>query len=149
MAVVFPPETEYAKEMRRHNAYPSEFGPAGRPFVYHEFPKMLYKAARNAAGKIELAEHFKVNSELEERNMLSRGFHVGPDNAVAAIEREQQVHGELAAEREYAIRHGRHSEAAVREIRTAEAEHKGHMPVMPETPIKRRGRKPKVAHDVA
>lgn len=142
MAVEHGKDSNYAKEMRKHEAYPTEFGPPGRPFVYHEFPKMLYRAERMSGKGIQIVDKQVAKDEHEQRNLESRGFHFGPDKAVEAIQREQTEHGKLAAEREYGIQHGKHSENAVSEIRAAEAEAGAvHLPNVAETPIKRRQKK--------
>jgi hypothetical protein len=147
MPVEYGQESNYAKEMRRHEATHTVFGAPGRPYVYREFPKMLYKFARVQGKGIIVDETFSVGDEDEQRRMESRGFHAKQEDAIAAIEREQTRDGILAAEREYAIQHGRHSEKAVNEVRQAEEAHGAtHLPEVPRTPIKKRGRpaKPKV-----
>lgn len=145
MAMLLGPETAYAKEMAKWEPFPSQWGGAGRPYTFQEFPKRLYKAERNAAGRIVIADAQTARDDHEERNLLSRGFCFGQEGALAAIEKEQQVHGELAAERNFEIKHGRLSEAAAAEVRAAEAEHGArHLPVVAETPIpahRKRGRK--------
>lgn len=140
MGVVLPPETAYAKEMAKWEAYPSKFGPGQRPYTYREFPKRLYLAGRPTTNKIEIIDAQTARDEQEEQNLLSRGFHFGQDKAIAAIEHEQAVHGALAAERNFEIKHGRISEKAAAEVRAAEAEHPGHLPEVPVTPIRKRGR---------
>lgn len=148
MAIVHGPDSNYAKEMRKFEQFPSEWGTApGNPYVYREFPKRLYKAAR-VDGKSVIADAQTAHNDLEERNLLSRGFCFGQDKALEALELEERAAGELAAEREYEIRRGRLSDRAVAEVRAAEADHVGgHMPVVPDTPIRRRGRPAKaVAH---
>jgi hypothetical protein len=147
-SIVIPQNTPYAEEMRKHEAFPTEFGPGKRPYVYREFPKMLYKAVRKVddAGKsLGISyDNFTVNDEHEQRNMQSRGYATSQQDALADLEHEQTEHGKLAAERNFEIKHGRISEKAASEVRAAEAEHGArHLPVVAETPIKRRGRKPK------
>lgn len=145
MPVVFTPESGYAKEMIKHEAYPTKFGPPQRPYSYREFPKMLFKGARGSKGP-EIAERTIVNDEHEQRNMQSRGFYVTQEAAMDALAKEHTEHGKLAAERNYEIAHGRISERAASEVRQAESEHgASHLPVVEEKPIRRRGpNKPKV-----
>lgn len=144
MGVVFTQESNYAKEMVKHEAYPTQFGPPGRPYVFREYPKRLYKADR-VDGQIKIVDAQTAHDDHEERNLLSRDFHFGPDKAMQAIEQQQLTHGTLAAEREWQIQHGRVSEKAASEVRAAEAEHGArHLPDVPETPVRRRrGRQPK------
>jgi hypothetical protein len=140
MGVVFTKDSLYAVEMRKWEATHTEFGAPGRPYQFREFPKRLYKAERTDRG-IQITEAMTAEDADMERNLQSRGFHFGQDAAIAAIEREQTVFGQLAAEREFAIQHGRLSDAAVAEVRTAEAHHgAAHLP---DVPVARRGRRAK------
>jgi hypothetical protein len=144
MPVEHGSQSNYAKEMRLHEAHPSQFGPPGRPYVFREFPKRMYKAERTDKG-IVITEAFNANDADEERNFQSRGFHFGQDAAFAAVHAEHTEHGKLAAEREAAIQKGKLSERAVEEVRAAEAEHGArHLPDVPEKAVRRRGpNKPK------
>ena len=135
------PSSGYGKEMRRWEAYSSQFGAGEKPYVFREYPKMLYKAARVDGKGIQIVERHVVNDDLEQRNMQSRGFHFAQEEAIAAIEAEHTEFGKLAAEREWEIQHGRLSERAVAEVRAAEAERgASHLPEVPRTPIRKRGR---------
>lgn len=148
MAVEHGTSSQYAIEMRKWEAYPTQYGPPGRPYQFHEFPKRMYRAERTDKG-IQIVDARDVNNSDEQRNLESRGFCFGQDRAIAAIQAEHVEHGTLAAEREYAIRHGRLSESAVSEVRAAEEAHGArHLPDVPVTPIKRRGPKPKKAEPV-
>lgn len=131
----------YAQEMRKHEARHTQWGEPGRPYVYQEYPKQLYRAIFKAGEGITLTDSIRVETADEERNMCSRGFHPGPQAAHDAAAREQTEYGRLAAEREYDIQHSRLSPRAVAEVRAAEEAHgASHMPTVPVTPIKRRGR---------
>ncbi len=144
-AIDLPQSTEYAKEMRRWEATHTRYGPPGRQYAFQEFPKMVFKAARVDGKGIQIVDTHIVGNETEERNLQSRGFCVTQESAIAAIEAEQTVHGTLAAEREYQIRHGRLSEPAVREVRSAEEAHGAtHLADVPVTPIRKRGRPAKI-----
>lgn len=149
-SISLPQATEYAKEMAKWEAQDSQWGKAGRPYVFQEFPKRMYRAAHVAGKGAEVVEAHTVNTVDEERNLQSRGFYFGQAAAFEAVRQTQTEFGKLAAEREHEIQHGRLSERATNEVRAAEAAHGStHMPMVPETPIKRRGRKPKVAPSVA
>lgn len=138
MAVVFSEDTEYAKEMRKHEATHTKFGAPGRPYQFREYPKRLYKCERGADGVKFIG--FTVNDSIDLRNMQSRGYYESQEDAQAAENKAHTEAGRLAAEREYAIQ-TRHSAPAIAEIRAAE-EHYGarHLPSVPETPIRRPGR---------
>lgn len=144
-SIVIPQNTPYAEEMRKHEAFPTEFGRGERPYVYREFPKRLYKAVRSETQAGLTYEGMTVHDEHEQRNLQSRGFCLSQTDALAALEREQTEHGKLAAERNWEIQHGRISERAGAEVRRAEAEYGArHLPEVPAQPVKRRGRPKKV-----
>jgi hypothetical protein len=132
--------SRYAQEMRRWNAHHSEFGPPGRPYVFQEFPKLLSRADR-VDGVVKIVETRRVGDEDEELKANGLGFRFSQQDALDLIKHEQTVHGTLAAEREYEIRHGRLSEKAVEEVRAVEeAAGAVHVPVIPEGPKRKRGR---------
>lgn len=138
-SIVIPQNSPYAQEMRKHEAHHTQFGPPGRPYEYREFPKRVYRATRGEKG-IEW-DGVTVNDEHEQRNMASRGYCATQADALTALDREHTEHGKLAAEREWEIQHGRVSPRAAAEVRAAEAEHGArHLPSVPETPVRRRGR---------
>lgn len=139
--------SEYAKEMRKWEAHHTKYGPPGRPYVYRDFPKMLYKCEHVAGEGIKVVDKYLVNDEDQERNLNSRGFYTLKD-AHERAEKQQTEFGRLAAERNYEIAKGRISKKAAAEVRAAEAEHGArHLPVVEEKP--RRGRRKKVAPVVA
>ncbi len=140
MPVEHGSQSNYAKEMRRWNAYPSEFGPAGKPYTFHEFPKMVYRAER-VDGQIRIVETKQVGDSDAELKEGGKGFRASQEDAIALIAKDQLIHGTLAAEREFEIQHGRLSAKAVEEVRAVEADAGAvHVPVIPEGPKKKRGR---------
>lgn len=144
MGVVFTHESAYAREMRKWEAYPTQFGGGERQYQYREFPKTLYKLTHVSGKGLVIDDRVTVSDPDGERRENAKGFYVLTD-AQARAERQQTEFGKLAAEREYEIAHGRISEKAAAEVRAAEAEHGAtHLPVVPETPIKKRGRPVKV-----
>lgn len=141
MPVEYGVESNYAKESRKWEAYPTRFGPPGRPYQYREYPKRLYKFAHESGRGIVEVDAQDAGDADEERNLLSRGFNER-ERAYADARAEQTEHGKLAAERAWEIEHGRLSDKAAAEVRAAEADHGArHLPSVPETPIRRRGRK--------
>lgn len=151
-SIVLPQSSEYAKEMRKWESQPTRFGPPGRPYEYREYPTWMFRAEHLSGKGIHIVDKQLVDDLQQQRNMESRGFHVEPREAIAAIERQQTEFGRLAAERNFEIAHGRISEHAATEVRAHEAEHGArHLPMIPETPIpahRKRGRKPKAAPPV-
>lgn len=142
-SIIIPQGTPYAEEMRKHEAHYTVFGAPGRPYVYQEFPKRLYKAVSGAHGVTY--QGFTVQTEEEQRNMQSRGYAPSQPEALAALEQEQLEHGKLAAERNWEIAHGRISERAAAEVRAAEAEHTGHLPEVVAKPVRKRRTKAEMA----
>ena len=142
MGVVFTPESEYAKEMRKWNAHHSEYGPPGRPFVQAEYPWRLYKATRQKDGT-RTFDGQTANDAHERRNLESRGFVTGGQQAALdALEAVEREHAILAAEINYEVRHGLSEKARAEVEAHQEAAGARHLPMIPEAP-KKRGRKPK------
>ncbi len=133
--------SEYGKERAKWESEHGRFGSPGRPYKYMEFPKRMSKATRGAKGPE--FEGATANNDAEEAQLKSVGFHFGRGTALDALTRDEAYHGQLAAEREHEIHHGKRSPGAVREIRAAEeAVGSVHLPEVPVSPIKRRTRGP-------
>ena len=143
MAVMWSQDSEYAKERRKWESETTAFGPAGRPFVYAEYPLMLYRAKRRPeGGKDPILENFTVHDDQEERNMQSRGWVRGPDHAIKALEASEQGLAQAAAERAYADQ--RMSDKAKAESAKADESTISHLGEIERKPIKRRGRPIKI-----
>lgn len=143
-SIVIPAGSAYGKEMARHEATYTQFGPPGRPYVYQEYPRRVYRAEYESGKGIRIVEAQTVEDPQAERALETRGFRFHQHAAIALMERQQTEFGALAAEREWQIRHGRVSARAVAEVRSAEADHGAqHLPDVPETPIRRRVRRTK------
>ena len=134
MGVVINPDSDLGRELQRWNQFPmhkpdGEILPAGNPYVFRPYPKMLYKAHPDRSGKARcmMAEpdplYFatqpeydravrdtiqfnarctrKVHDEADERLAKGQGWTETPNQALAVYEREQQAIGNAAAERAY------------------------------------------------
>jgi hypothetical protein len=135
MAIVYGPESAYAKEMTKFEARDSVLGPGLRPYVYREYPMMLHRAGVLPKGGIDIIEQETANSDRERQRLEQRGFRATPLEAVAVLEGTQLSHSELSAEREWEKRH-RLSAKAVAEVEAhEEAAGSVHLPMIPETPI--------------
>jgi hypothetical protein len=151
MAVSYPAESAIAKELWRWDHTTSEHNPHDsslrgvRPPSPQEFPKMLYRASRPATGGKVTFEQLIVDDSQVQRNFESRGYHCRQEDALAALESDELAVAKLAAERHYQERSM--SEKAQREVAAHEAETDAHLPVIPDTPVKRRGR-PKTVESV-
>jgi hypothetical protein len=118
--------TEYAKEMARWN----------QPYVYVEFPKMLFRGTTTSAGRIEVEQRI-VTSEGEEQDAQADGWLPHPQHAKDAEMRRQEAIGTAAAERAYTDR--RLSAAAQAEAAAAdEAAGARHLGEIPERARRRR-----------
>jgi hypothetical protein len=146
VAVIYPPETEYAKERVKWESQGSEMGPGKRPYVFRPYPAMIYKAGRpaNGLGAHCIVESVIVESEHEfENNYRPSGFRATPLEAIEYVEAQQLEFSRLAAginaEQKYKL-----SDKASAEVDQARAAHvgeiSGHMPMVPETPIKPRSK---------
>lgn len=151
MSVLYPRESEYAKERIKFEAQHTEFGPGLKPYVFRPLPMMMHKAGRpvDVHGEPKMGRHVIVDQQVAESDvrvdqLWHEGFRATPLEALEAFEAQQTEFAELAAERTYDVRK-KLSPKAGAEVRAAEDAHSGHMPVMPETPIKRRGRPKKAA----
>jgi len=138
MGVMWSQDSEYAKERRKWESETTAFGPAGRPFVYAEYPLMLYRAKRRPeGGKDPILEQFIVEDEQQERNMQSRGWVRGPDNAIKALEQSEHGLAQAAAERAYQDR--LMSDRAKAEAAAVDETTIQHLGSIPETPIHKKG----------
>lgn len=145
MAMVLPPETEYAKEMRKWEPHHTQWGPPGRPYTKQIYPTRMYKCERGKDGT-RTFDGQTAQDEHEQRNLESRGFVVGGQQAALdALDRIEFSHAELHAELNYEAKH-KLSLSAKAEYESAEAAAGArHIAVVPETPIKRKGGRPKKA----
>lgn len=144
MAQVITQDSAFAKEMAKWEAYPSVYSPqAGRPYNPNaRWPAMFYRVGHKNGGALEILERREAADEVEGRNLYSRGFGNGVQEAIDLFEQQQTEIATLAANRAHSDQ--RMSEKARGEAAAKDAETLEHLPVIPETPIRRRpGRKPK------
>lgn len=155
----------YALEMQKFEQFPSKYGGTpGNPYVYREFPRMLYRAQlyngaltcmaappnplefadpREYERKDELARKFSesctrvVNTEAEMQRAFEDNWRKTPAEAVAALEGREKSRADAAAHRNYEDRSM--SDKAKAEIK-AEAEARGgeHIAEMPVQRAKRK-----------
>lgn len=137
MPVLHSPDSEYAKEMVKWEAQNSLLGAGLRPYLKRPYPSHVFKAGR-VDGQIEIIETQIVGSEQAASNAYSRGFHPDPDAAVAGLKADELEIAKLAANRAFGEQ--RMSPQARAEVAALEAETSGHLPSVPETPRKPRGR---------
>lgn len=138
MGLAYTQDSAYAKEMVKWEAQHSQLGAPGRPYVYHEFPQRMYKASRPIGGGPVSFDGLTAGDEDERRNLLSRGYRVGQDKALAELESNESAIAEGAANRVYGERGM--SDKAKREADAADLATAAHLPSIPEKP---RTRKPR------
>lgn len=137
MGILVSPDSAAAIEQRRWEAQHTPAGPPGRPYEYKPYPAMLYKAGRINNGPLGIVDQVIVEDEQQAANMKSRGYCIGPKEAIEAKEAEQLEFAKLAAERAYDAKN-KLSPKAQDEVAVAEAVHgTEHLPSVLETPITR------------
>lgn len=122
--------TDYAKEMARWN----------KPYVYAEFPKMLFRGTTTTAGRVDVEQRI-VSSEGEEHAALADGWCVHPQRATDAETARQEAIGTAAAERTFTDR--RMSAAAQVEATAVDQATAKHLGEIPEQPRRRRSHRRK------
>lgn len=157
MSVLHVPETREAAERRKWEASPfTPWGAGERPYVYRDYPLMMHKAGRPVdaegnpkLGAIVIRETVTVDTEDQERRRNQDGFHRNPAEAVLMFEKTFTEHAKLAAElnHEQINKLGHLASAELDAARAAHADY--HMPAVPTTPIRKRGRKPRAAIESA
>lgn len=146
MAVLYAPDSAYAKEMVRHEAQYSPYGPGERPYEFRPYPMMVHKAGRPAGGlgADEIIETRIVESDDQEAIARGQGFRPTPKEALDLFTKDQFTIAELAANGAFHER--RMSAKAQAEAFSAREEAGVHLGEIPALPIKRRGRPAKVSN---
>jgi hypothetical protein len=105
-----------------------------------QYPRAMYKAEQTPNG-IKLTDVSQsAQSEVEQRNLESRGYSTSATDALALVERQNFEVAEAAANRAFHDR--RLSEPARREAEVLDASTARHLGEIPAAPIKKRGRRP-------
>lgn len=133
MGVLHSPDSNFSKEMVKHEAQHSVYGPPGRPYVKRDYPMMLHKAGRNENGSPEITDTQIAETEVQRGNLLSRGFRENPLDALSLMHAEDRELATLAAERNF--HESRMSAQAQREAARVDATTGDHVPTVPETPL--------------
>ncbi len=104
---------------------------------YERYPHMLYKA-ENADGGPRISGYIVANDEEHERRLIGSGWSDGQQEALDRVESQNLEFAKLAANRaanERWMSGKSKAEAAAVDEQTMQ-----HLPEIPETPIRRRGR---------
>lgn len=115
----------------RKDAPYEEYGTSG---------KMLYKA-ESAPGGSRISGFRVVKSEAEELMARGQGWHPKQEEAIAAVGAQELEYAKLAANRAHNDKWM--SDKAKAEAQAVDESTMRHLPVIPETPIKRRVRRTK------
>jgi hypothetical protein len=92
--------TGYAKEITKHEANYTQYGPPGRPYVFREYPARMYKPSRPKTGGPALFEAADAENESQREQLERIGFvYGGQGAALAALEAREFEIAELAANR--------------------------------------------------
>jgi hypothetical protein len=100
-AVQLGKDSAYAKEITKHEAHHTQYGPPGRPYEYRPYPTMMYRASRpKEGGEIPNFDQMEAANDHERESCEQQGFvHGGKAAALAALERQEFEIAELAANR--------------------------------------------------
>ncbi len=145
-AIVHSPAAPESRERCKWEAQNSIYGHAKRPYVKRDYPMMLHLAGRpkdemgnDKMGPDTIIEQVEVEGPGgQEDHLRSRGFRETPLEALAAFKAQQKEFAELAANLDY--QKTRMSPKAAADIDAAQDAHAGHLPSVPETPIRPRAK---------
>lgn len=137
MGVAYSQDSAFAKEMVKHEATHTQYGPPGRPYQYSPLPTMLYKAGRVNDGPVGIVESATAETEADLTRYAALGFVAGGQAAaIAAFERYQFEMAEAAAARNFTDRNM--GDKAKAESNAVEATTSEHVAEIPSTPLKPR-----------
>ena len=119
---------------------PREHG-GKRDYPFQPYPKMLYRA-KSADGGPAISDTMIVDDESAERLSVGQGWSATQEAAIEAVHAQHREFARLAANRAHGERSM--SDNAQAEARAVDERTMQHVPVIPETPVKRRGRPAKV-----
>lgn len=113
------------------------------PRVHQDYPKAMYKAGRPDHANLKIVD-FQLAADAQAEAVLEgQGYRWGQQAALDHAKACDVEHAKLAAERHW--QEAKMSPKAQAEAQAVDQETVYHVPMIPETPIKRRGRKPKAA----
>ena len=99
-AVQLGKDSAYAKEITKHEAHHTQYGPPGRPYEFRPYPTMLYRPTRSKTSGDVAYEGQEAKDDHERERFERVGFiHGGKGAALAALEAREFEIAELAANR--------------------------------------------------
>jgi hypothetical protein len=143
MPIQWTPESHYVKELAQWEIRPTELVSAamlqalGKPLVppHQEYPKALYRATA-ATGGPTISGFILAQSATDETRLVNQGWSTSQEAAIEAVAQYERAIATAAAERAFTDR--RLSDRAQAEARAADEASPAHVPVVPETPIRKR-----------
>lgn len=174
MAIVMPQAGPLAEELAKWEQHRTQYVPhgmnPGNPYVFRPYPVALYRAHKNAMGKVMCIEaepnswdyvdprnyeracleveafnkrcYTTAADETEETKMINNGWRHTPAEAIAYLKSCDDAIAQAAAEANYAAQ--RMSKRAQQELEDANAETHEHVTDVVGSSKKTRGRKPKI-----
>lgn len=127
----------YAQELVKHEALHTQYGAPGRPYEFHPYPTMMYRASRpKEGGEIPNFEGQEAESDSQRSNLEALGYVHGGKQAAwdALVKREEEI-AELAANE--AAQRRTMSPRAQAEAEKVDESTIQHLAEIPATPIKR------------
>ncbi len=146
-SIVHSPAAPESRERTKWEAQNSIYGYGKRPYVKRDYPLMLHLAGRplDDHGNEKMGPDVILEQEIvegpggQEEFLRSRGFRDTPLEALQLFKAQQTEYATLAANLEYQKKHTLSPKAAA-EVEAAQDAHAGHLPMVPETPIKPRAK---------
>lgn len=144
--IVHNPASPYAREMAKWEMSYSPYGPPGRPreqVGQQDYPALFYKMKRRDTNGDFVIEHYQeAGSDTEANALRARGYGRGQAEGIAVVEGYEQSIAVAAAQRAKTERSM--SDKARAEAQLADDATGQHLPSVPVTPIRKRGRPVKV-----
>jgi hypothetical protein len=143
VGLIWSPESKYAQELAKWEQRPTAIVPAemltalGKPLspAHQEYPKALYRAVA-ATGGPTIRGFIVAETDRDEARLLNLGWSLSQEAALEKIHAQERDIAQAAAERAFAER--RMGERAREEAAAVDASTPAHVPVIPDTPIRKR-----------
>ncbi len=142
-SIVYSPAAPESRERTKWEAQTSVYGYGKRPYVKRDYPLMLHLAGRplDEHGNEKMGLDTILEQEIvegpgpQEEFLRSRGFRDTPLEALEMFRKQQAEYAALAANLDYQKKNTLSPRAAA-EVEAAQDAHPGHLPGVPETPIR-------------
>jgi hypothetical protein len=135
--ILWSPASNYAREITKFERTHTKYGPPGLPpYTHQDYPARLYRPSRDERTGRVTFEGATANDRQEQSTYEGQGYVAGGQGeALKALEQRELAIATAAAERAASER--TMSERARTEAAAVDASTDLHVPVIPETPIRR------------